>query len=118
MYTIFYIYIVGQLLSPFLNYYYLLSQWFVFFCCILSLISPKFYYRSLYATILMYIINTLQQNFKQQWNMYYAQRLMQDENVMIAIYAMIFLMGNPVFGMILFFGIFKPEILKFYAQCF
>ena len=43
----------------------------------------------------MYIVNTLQQNGKPQMNMYYAQRVMQDESIMIAIYAMIFLMGNP-----------------------
>ena len=100
MYIVYYIYIyiVGTLLSPFLNYYYLLSQWFVFISCLLSMISPRFFYRALYATILMYVINTLQQNGKPQWNMYYAQRVMQDENVMIAIYAAIFLMANPVFG--------------------
>lgn len=83
------------MLAPFLNYYYLLSQWFVFICCLISILSPTWYYRALYATIIMYIVNTLQQNGQPQWSMYYAQRVMQDESVMIAIYAMIFLMGNP-----------------------
>ena len=54
----------------------------------------------------MYIINSIQTNGKPQWNMYYAQRVMQDENVMIAIYAAIFLMANPVFGMFLFLCFF------------
>jgi len=87
---------IGQILSPFLNYYYLASQWFVFLCCLLSVISSTFYYRALYGTIIMYLINTLQTNGKPQFNMYYAQRVMQDENIMIAIYAAIFLMGNPL----------------------
>eukprot|EP01083_Nonionella_stella_P204603 745739_1 len=86
----------GQMVSPFLNYYYLLSQWFVFFSCVMSLMSRVYYYRALYATIIMYIINTIQTNGKPQMNMYYAQRVMQDENIMIAIYAAIFLMGNPL----------------------
>eukprot|EP00483_Globobulimina_turgida_P001921 UN01923 len=58
--------------------------------------SRVYYYRALYATIIMYLINTIQTNGKPQMNMYYAQRVMQDENIMIAIYAVIFLMGNPL----------------------
>jgi len=88
---------IGQMLSPLLNLYYLCSQWFVFVSCLLSLASKVFYYRALYATVLMYAINAIQSNGRPQMNMYYASRLMQDSNVFIAIYAAIFLMGNPVF---------------------
>lgn len=69
----------------------------MFVSCLLSLMSKVFYYRALSATVLMYIINAIQSNGRPQLNMYYASRLMQDPNVMIAIYAAIFLMGNPVF---------------------
>lgn len=85
------------MLAPLLNIYYLISQWAVFVCCLLSLASPVFYYRALYGTVIMYIVNAVQSNGAPQMNMYYASRLMQDPNVMIAIYAAIFLMGNPVF---------------------
>lgn len=85
------------MLSPLLNVYYLVSQWGVFVCCVLSLMSSVFYYRALYGTVLMYTVNAIQSNGRPQMNMYYASRLMQDPNVMIAIYAAIFLMGNPVF---------------------
>ena len=63
----------------------------------LSLVFPAYYYRALYATMASYAVNAIQNNGKPQLNMYYAQRVMQDQSVMIAIYAAIFLMGNPVF---------------------
>eukprot|EP01083_Nonionella_stella_P221826 792122_1 len=121
---------VGQMIAPFLNYYYLLSQIFVFVCCLLSLAIPKFYYRALYGTIIMYLVNTLHTNGRPQWAMWYAQRVMQDENIMIAVYAAIFLMGNPVFiflgpifmrslfmGTYLLNGLLGAKVPSLYHKC-
>eukprot|EP01084_Bolivina_argentea_P069287 126103_1 len=104
---------IGKIVSPFLNYFYLISQWFVFVSCLLSFMNAAFYYRALYAVILMHLIATIQNTGKPSLNMWYAQRVMQDENIMIAIYAVIFLMGNPVFVFI------SPIILRsFYMGVF
>lgn len=89
---------IGQILAPLLNYFYCIAQLFIFFSCLISILIPRpFYYYALIAVAITHLIAAIQNHGKPRMAAWYFQRILQDENIMIAINGAIFLMGNPKF---------------------